>query len=211
MFCDTCPLADLTLLPFATGIAVWETLASVAPGLADRPRTDTQTRFVLKWPNDVFVGRNKLAGMLIETTVPAPAHRVGPRTGQTFGAAAAIGIGVNLTRAPDLTDRGTTALSDHGPSLTPAELLPELCRHAARWLSPFAGSPSPSTVAAHKRDVQVQWGARALPPETPVLLGDPADDNRAHILGLDADGALRVRLRGGATKRVTYGDVSVHL
>ncbi len=64
------------LLPLAVPLAVAETAEALAPGV----------ECGLKWPNDVLVGRRKLAGILIEAR---------PRDGW-----AVIGVGLNLTIAP---------------------------------------------------------------------------------------------------------------
>jgi BirA family biotin operon repressor/biotin-[acetyl-CoA-carboxylase] ligase len=64
-------------LVLATGIAVCETVAEVADVTAS-----------LRWPNDVFVGSRKLAGVLVETAASEP------------GNALALGIGLNCLQKP---------------------------------------------------------------------------------------------------------------
>ncbi len=72
------PLSDRhTLLPLAAPLAVAETAEQLAPGV----------ECGVKWPNDVLVGRRKLAGILIEAR---------PQDGW-----AVIGVGLNLTIAAD--------------------------------------------------------------------------------------------------------------
>ena len=65
------------LLPLAVPLAVAEAAEALAPGI----------ECGLKWPNDVLVGRRKLAGILIEAR---------PRDGW-----AVVGVGLNLTIASD--------------------------------------------------------------------------------------------------------------
>jgi BirA family biotin operon repressor/biotin-[acetyl-CoA-carboxylase] ligase len=64
------------LLPLAVPLAVAEAAEALAPGI----------ECGLKWPNDVLVGRRKLAGILIEAR---------PQDGW-----AVVGVGLNLTIAP---------------------------------------------------------------------------------------------------------------
>lgn len=64
-------------LPLAVPLAVAEAAEELAPGV----------ECGVKWPNDVLVGRRKLAGVLIEAR---------PRDGW-----AVVGVGLNLTIAPD--------------------------------------------------------------------------------------------------------------
>lgn len=89
------PAADWSLLPLAAGWAVREALRSL--GVAG---------LRLRWPNDLMVGRAKLAGILVE--------RFRPNT-------AVIGIGVNYLNHPEAQDpslAGTVArLSDLLPEL----------------------------------------------------------------------------------------------
>lgn len=72
-------LAQLVGLPLAVGVAVAETLADF--GL------DAQ----LKWPNDILLDGDKLAGVLIETVTTGRDGKTGARV-----AWAVIGIGINV-------------------------------------------------------------------------------------------------------------------
>jgi BirA family biotin operon repressor/biotin-[acetyl-CoA-carboxylase] ligase len=65
-------------LPLLTGVAVVEALR-IHPGVET----------VLKWPNDVLLDGSKLAGILVE------------RVETTSGPAAVVGIGVNVSAAPE--------------------------------------------------------------------------------------------------------------
>lgn len=80
-------------LALVAGLAVHETVSSIAPGLAD---------LRLKWPNDVLVGEAKLAGILLER----------------HGDAVVVGIGVNLAQAPVVPDRATASLLMLGCAIT---------------------------------------------------------------------------------------------
>ena len=71
------PLGDRPLLPLAVPLAVCEAAESLAP-----------VECAVKWPNDVWVGTRKLAGVLIESRFE--------RGGEGW---AVIGVGLNLTVA----------------------------------------------------------------------------------------------------------------
>lgn len=73
------PLAGLAGLSLATGVAVVDALARLAPSEAGR--------LALKWPNDVLLDGRKLAGILIETAWSTPS-----------ASAAVIGVGINVRR-----------------------------------------------------------------------------------------------------------------
>ena len=73
------PLGERPLLPLAVPLAVCEAAESLAP-----------VECAVKWPNDVWVGTRKLAGVLIES-----------RFERGGGGWAVIGVGPNLTVARD--------------------------------------------------------------------------------------------------------------
>lgn len=97
--------ARLPLLSLAAGVAVAETLTTVA---------NVPCR--LKWPNDVLVGHRKIAGILLESRLGAAALVV-------------LGIGVNLlqrTFPAALAERATSVVLETGKALEPEALLPAL-------------------------------------------------------------------------------------
>ena len=79
-------------LPLLTGIAVATAVREVAGIDA-----------VLKWPNDVLVGGEKLAGILVQRVEPD---------------AAVIGIGLNVTATTDQLPPGATSLVEHDSTTT---------------------------------------------------------------------------------------------
>ena len=82
------PHIPLTWLPLLAGVAARETLAKA--GLED---------VQLKWPNDLLVGGEKLAGILVEGTADGRA---------------VVGWGINLRNPPVLHGEGrATSLRDH--------------------------------------------------------------------------------------------------
>src|SRR5690625_1775078 len=72
------PAARWPWLPLVTGVAVVDAVATVADGVSAG----------LKWPNDVVVNGDKLAGILLERVVTAQ------------GPAAVIGVGLNVAQMP---------------------------------------------------------------------------------------------------------------
>jgi BirA family biotin operon repressor/biotin-[acetyl-CoA-carboxylase] ligase len=142
-------------------------------------------RVLIKWPNDLLAGGAKLAGILLERS----------------GDAVVIGFGVNLAHHPDIADRPATSLPALGLAPpTPDLFLADLAQSFAQWL-------------AHWRSeglapVRRRWLDRAHAIGTP-LSAEAADGTRYDGLfdGLDAEGALRLRLPGGSVEIVRAGDV----
>ncbi len=118
------------LLPLAVPLAVCEAAEELEPGLKCR----------IKWPNDVWVGERKLAGVLIEAK---------PQEGW-----AVIGAGLNLSIAPeelppDLRDTAISILGAlEGSRESPRQAAAALNRRLDRW------------VAAEREDILVAWRAR---------------------------------------------------
>lgn len=134
----------------------------------------------VKWPNDLLVDGAKLSGILLERQVDA----------------VIIGFGVNLAHHPQDIGRPTTSLAAlTGAAFEPAIFLEILAEAFARWLVRWrAGGIEP---------VRRQWLAAAHPPGTPLSTseGDGLFD------GLDAAGALRLRLADGTMRVIHAGDV----
>jgi BirA family biotin operon repressor/biotin-[acetyl-CoA-carboxylase] ligase len=156
--------------------------------LADRYVPPSLVR--LKWPNDPMISGRKTSGILIESG-RAPDGRLWVATG----------IGVNLAHAPAATERPATSFADHAitPPPQPAQALAELAQAFARWIEVWN--------AAGFSAITDAWTARAMGLGEPCVarLGDETVEGIAE--GLDADGALRLRLADGTVRRITAGDV----
>jgi BirA family biotin operon repressor/biotin-[acetyl-CoA-carboxylase] ligase len=123
----------------------------------------------VKWPNDVWIDRKKLAGILIEGR---------PQEGW-----AVLGVGLNVTTdafPPELADIATS-LQLAGYETAPAAVLDELVASLTRWIE----APPDSVLAAWRsRDAlkgdRVRWSG-----------GEGIAD------GIDASGALLVQTTDG--------------
>lgn len=106
------PLAGLAGLSLATGVAVVDALARLAPAEA--------SRLSLKWPNDVLLDGRKLAGILIETAWSTAS-----------ASAAVIGVGINVRRDEaleaelDAAAAGLPAQSRTTPPAALSQALPD--------------------------------------------------------------------------------------
>jgi len=175
-----CTLAGLSL---ALGVAAVEALQeAISPHAA--------LEILLKWPNDLWISQQKLAGILLEI---AP-NLAGQNSGQTTVVA---GIGVNLAGAAG-DDR--TDLAAHGVSLDAATLAPIMLAHwqcAARRfeLAGFA-------------NFHTRWAALdALAGQDVTLSDHPGVIWRAE--GVGVEGALALRSGEGIERRIGSGEVSL--
>ena len=81
---------QLAELGFVAGLALIEALEAACGTLPDTPGGVEARSVMLKWPNDVLLGPDKLAGLLLEAETLPGGRR-----------AAVIGFGVNVAAAPD--------------------------------------------------------------------------------------------------------------
>lgn len=160
------------------------TLALVASVALDETLRAYGAEPWIKWPNDLFVADAKLTGILLERSRDA----------------VVVGIGVNLAHHPEGLDRLVTSLAALGLGAPDPELfLRDLAEAFARWLAAWRVSLEP---------VRRRWLERAHPIGTALsvrLPGQPPLDGLFD--GLDAEGALRLRLPSGEVQVVHAGDV----
>jgi BirA family biotin operon repressor/biotin-[acetyl-CoA-carboxylase] ligase len=144
------------LLPLAAAVAVCEACQAADPQV--------------KWPNDVWIDRRKVAGILIEGR---------PQEGW-----AVLGIGINVTTdsfPPELAEIATS-LRLAGYETTPDALLPILLTALDRWI----GAPPEAVLEA--------WRSRD------ALKGERVrwSDGEGIADGIDDSGALRVQTDDGS-------------
>lgn len=133
----------------------------------------------LKWPNDVLAGGGKLAGVLLEAE----------------GDAVVIGIGVNLASAPDIP--AAAALPQRLARDDFAQALAwRFADEIDRWRT-FGVGP-----------LLARWSAAAHTIGEALSVHEPDGATIAGTYaGLDADGALLLRLADGSTRAIHAGDV----
>jgi BirA family biotin operon repressor/biotin-[acetyl-CoA-carboxylase] ligase len=165
----------LSLLTLAAGVAVREGIATATGLSAD-----------LKWPNDLLVGKRKLAGILAE------GHALGtPEQGII------IGVGVNVQPAaypPDVRARATSLEDELGRRVDRAVLLSEILISLWDWLARLGQSPG---------DILQAWRAAS-----PNAIGTRIEwEGRNGVTdGIDDDGALLVKTPSGI-ERVIAGEL----
>lgn len=174
-----------TLIRLAPGDPPAQAL-SLAAGLALIEAIDAAVPgqpLMLKWPNDVLLLGKKLAGILLE------------RTGDRI----VVGFGVNLAEAPLLAGRTAASLSGR---ITPEAFAPLLAASFARLLQLWRNSEPALIVQA--------WLSRAHPIGASLTVHSASEESiRGRFDGLEADGALRLRLADGSLGVVRAGDVEL--
>ncbi|MEZ5155908.1 MAG: biotin--[acetyl-CoA-carboxylase] ligase [Solirubrobacterales bacterium] len=162
------------LLPLAAPLAVCEACESLAPVHCE-----------VKWPNDVWVDRRKLAGVLIEARPPDWA---------------VIGIGINLSIAPEeFPDDLRWPATSLGHGVGPGEMRAALDAALTKWVA---------EPAEHVRDVFA--GRDALRGHELSWEGGPGSGGRSGVgEGIDDRGNLLVRCAGDELVSLGSGEVSL--
>lgn len=148
----------------------------------------------LKWPNDVLVHGDKLAGILVELL---PVHGRPP--------AAVIGIGLNLRLPADAAIPEQTGVADLAgalgaePPSRPA-LLGAILGEFHRLFETYSTAGFPALRGA--------WEQRNAFADLPVAIRGESVTMHGTCMGVDDDGALLLRGEDGV-QRVLAGDVSL--
>ncbi len=182
---DVSPLETAAQLALVSGVAVHAAVMASTGG-------SLTAAIELKWPNDILLGRCKLGGILVESSVSR----------REQSALAVVGIGLNLAHHPELPGRPATDLSAHGASIAPLNFLPCLDRSMQEWISNWASGDGFATV-------REAWLARSLPPGTGLTVSAGQGVLTGVFAGLDPMGALLLMAPSGALQTVTFGDVAL--
>lgn len=140
---------------------------------------------VIKWPNDVVVDGAKIAGILLERE----------------GDAVVIGIGINLASHPEDIGRPATSVAAQGGAVIGVRtVVDQLAEALKTWIARWRSNGIGAITAA--------WMERAHPVGTALRAEvSPGERLSGTFDGLDASGALRLRLATGAISLVHAGDV----
>ena len=167
---DPARVAPLTL---AVGLGVADAIHALVPTLDPK----------VKWPNDVWIGRKKCAGILCE------ASSIGARMEAII---LGIGLGVNRTEyEPELATTATSLLleqrrtSPDRPPLDRSLALALVLEHVERWVDRFAAEGPAPIVAALEPRLALR-GERVR-----------VDEIEGELLGIAPSGALRVYTSAG--------------
>ena len=154
-------------------------------------------RSQIKWPNDIYVGKRKICGMLLENTLCT-----------TGLAASVIGIGLNVnqTAFPRLANATSVALElgqVHPMEWDLAQTLECLLRLFEERL-PLLSSPE------GRQELMADYTARLFRKDVPAPYRDLLQDREftGVIEGVEPDGRLRVRDAEGGKRFFRFKEIS---
>ncbi len=175
------PPHEAAQLSFVAALGLGDALAALvaAPG-----------KIAFKWPNDVLLNGRKVAGILLESSTSSP-ERLDWLV---------VGVGVNLTKAPDDVRFPATSLRAEGcAAATAPAVLEAFGRHYLAWNDRWlAGGFAP---------VREAWLDRATGLGEAVTVNLDSESCRGRFADLDGAGALVVELSDGGRRTVSAGAV----
>jgi BirA family biotin operon repressor/biotin-[acetyl-CoA-carboxylase] ligase len=177
-----CPLQTASELALVAGIITYETVAKL---IAFEGRAE----LLLKWPNDVLLAEEKIAGMLLENA-GEPNNR---------GSVVVIGTGINLAHHPENLPQPAISLDAYGLTVSPGDALEVLAQTTHEWLQRWGeGATFPT--------IRRAWLDRAGPLGRPLVVRTNGSETEGTYAGLDPEGALRLKTPDGE-RRINAGDV----
>jgi len=164
------------------GIVAYDTIAKL---IAYEGRSE----LLLKWPNDILLAGEKLAGVLLENVGNTVENR----------SVVVIGTGINLASHPEDLPQPAISLGAYDIMVTPRDALEVLAATTHEWLARWGeGSCFPT--------IRRAWLDRAGPAGRPLRVKVEGEETEGVYGGLDADGALRLMTPDGEY-RIAAGDV----
>ena len=176
---DPSPPERAPELSFVAALAVYDAVAVAAPSLV--------AKLSLKWPNDLLIGKQKFAGILIEAESSSPC-------------AVVVGIGVNCAHHPGDTSYPATDLTTAGAALAASDLLD---RVSSTMLARLAQWDRGAGFAKIRAD----WLARAAGLGQEICLKLADSDRVGRFETLDEAGRLVLQLPAGTRETIAAGDV----
>lgn len=182
-------------LPLTAMLAMLRTLQPLLPAGKSTPRLG------LKWPNDLYLGHRKLAGVLVEGGVDP--------TGTAYGI---VGLGLNIAQLPTLPALATSLQAAGVTPLPAPEKVAHTWRRRLYETIPWPTGKSKAKQMAGLAPLRAAVEAELLGLGKPVTIGFRADDaaatpdQRQHttsgrLVGL-GPGAEAI-LEGSSGKRIT--------
>ena len=148
----------------------------------------------LKWPNDLYLGSRKAAGILVETTSDGDELKC-----------AVVGVGINVNLAEDeipdeLHGKATSFAISAGHSFSREEIL-------AGFLNAF-GIRYTEFVANGFKAIHPDWSRRDMLRDRRILIRRGGEEAWGVAGGVSNDGVLRFRPDGALTDEMVYsGDI----
>lgn len=173
-------LPEVSQLTLVCAVALCEAINAVA---------DLKAR--IKWPNDIFIGGKKIAGILTELNAEMDRVRF-----------VIVGVGINVNAlAQQLPPEATSFKLEAKKDFSRVAVLQEFLRSLEKWLPAFQDNGFPFVLGRWK-ELTLTLGRR-------VRFTEPRGEAEGVAVDLAPDGGLLVRKDSGEVVKRISGDVSL--
>ncbi len=182
-------LFSLLLRPALPPHEVFALTMILALAACEAVREKTGLDVLIKWPNDLYVGRKKLAGILTEFALKGK--------GIDY---VILGLGLNVNWNPN-SSHSTALRTETGRTVSRNELLAGILQRFEAYYKDL--SPGPRARYYEK------WNALSLIPGNEVEIESGQERIQGKALRIDQEGALIIRDEEGRERKIRNGDVTV--
>jgi BirA family biotin operon repressor/biotin-[acetyl-CoA-carboxylase] ligase len=172
------PPQEAQTLTLMAAVAVAEAVAAYSP-----------LRPTVKWPNDILIDSRKVAGILTE---------INCETDRVNFIVLGIGVNLNMTPSNELRHTATSIMEKRGGEVPRAAFAQTLFSSVEKWYKVYLAEGSAPVLDA--------WRGYFNAEGKPVRVKG-FQNIEGICMGIDARGALLVRIASGRTERVLAGDV----
>ncbi len=145
----------------------------------------------IKWPNDILVGKKKIAGILIENTI---------LNGKISESIAGIGLNINQVNFPVYIPDPTSLKKEAGCQFDILNILNDLIHHIEERYSSLLKMETPDLKKAYE---DVLFGYNRL-----LDFEETGRPFSAKIVGVGSGGQLKLEMTGGEIRQFGFKEVS---
>ena len=175
------PLELAATLSFVAGLSLVEAVEQLLP--------ETETRFQLKWPNDVLADGAKLSGILLESSLLKDGRK-----------ALVIGIGVNVLHIPEGVPYAVSSLKANGYTQGAEQLLQVLAERFAVNFALWNNGQGLETIRTH-------WLRHAARLGEVIRVQSGGETLEGTFSSIDPQGHLVLTLPQGRKQTISAGEV----
>lgn len=176
-----CSAVEGAKLSFLVAVALHQALSEFLPNSAE---------LSLKWPNDLLVSNQKIAGILLESKSNASGNLDW----------LVIGTGVNIESYPKWTEGlPATSLKKEGGKVSINRVLESYCLNLLNLYTVWKVDGF--------EPIRQKWLERATGIGSPIIVRLAKNEYSGIFTDLDTSGALVLTLKDGSVKHVTAGEV----
>jgi BirA family transcriptional regulator, biotin operon repressor / biotin---[acetyl-CoA-carboxylase] ligase len=185
-------LLSLLLKPPIQVEKIYSLTLALAVGVAEAVKKVTGLSGMIKWPNDIYLNRKKLGGILTEFRLKGPSIEY-----------VILGLGLNVNWYPDkeILFPSTSLSKESGTEISRNEVLAHLLLKYSDLYNKI--------LTNDVEDFQVQCNELSLITGSNVSIDAQGEIIQGKAIGIDVDGALLVEGSDGEIQKVLNGDVSL--